>query len=177
MTGGKLYCWGYNANGQLGNASLNNKKRPTPVSSTLQFRWVSAGPVTPVPSLPTPRPTVGAPMAMGQLGDGTTTDRWSPTLVFGGLSWKQIEVGGDSAEIPASPAVSPRAGGSTAGVTTTLASWATAPPATTQVFDTHANHQHRGHVPAARHRRMPQLRSQYGERGVLLGIRPIRANG
>ena len=44
MTGGKLYCWGYNAYGQLGNASLNNKKRPTPVSSTLQFRWVSAGP-------------------------------------------------------------------------------------------------------------------------------------
>ena len=33
----------------------------------------------------------------GQLGDGTTTERWSPTLVFGGLSWKQIEVGGNSA--------------------------------------------------------------------------------
>ena len=44
MTGGQLYCWGYNSYGQLGNASRNNKKRPTPVSSTLQFRWVSAGP-------------------------------------------------------------------------------------------------------------------------------------
>ena len=94
MSGGKLYCWGDNYYGQLGNATRNNKKRPTPVSSSLQFRWVSAGPghtcaIT----------TGGAAYCWGdndygQLGDGTSTDRWSPVLVAGGYSWKQIEVGG-----------------------------------------------------------------------------------
>ena len=61
----------------------------------------------------------------GQLGDGTTTDRWSPTLVFGGLSWKQIEVGGNGAYSGFTCGLT-TGEGSTAGVATTLASWATA---------------------------------------------------
>ena len=97
LTGGKLYCWGENSYGQLGNASLNNKKRPTPVSSTLQFRWVSAGPSHTCAIATDAKAYCWGANLEGQLGDGTTTDRWSPTLVFGGLSWKQIEVGGNSA--------------------------------------------------------------------------------
>ena len=94
MTGGRLYCWGNNEYGQLGNASRNNKKRPTPVSSTLQFRWVSAGPGHTCAIATDSKAYCWGANANGQLGDGTTTDRWSPTLVGGGLSWKQIEVGG-----------------------------------------------------------------------------------
>jgi alpha-tubulin suppressor-like RCC1 family protein len=94
MTGGQLYCWGYNYYGQLGNASRNNKKRPTPVSSTLQFRWVSAGPGHTCAITTDAKAYCWGANGDGQLGDGTTTERWSPTLVFGGLSWKQIEVGG-----------------------------------------------------------------------------------
>ena len=48
-TTGRLYCWGYNGRGQLGNGTLNDKKRPTGVSSALQFRWLSRAPTTPVP--------------------------------------------------------------------------------------------------------------------------------
>jgi alpha-tubulin suppressor-like RCC1 family protein len=96
MTGGKLHCWGANYYGQLGNASRNNKKRPTPVSSTLQFRWVSAGPDHTCAVTTDGKAYCWGANNSGQLGDGTTTDRWSPRLVSGGLSWKQIEAGGSS---------------------------------------------------------------------------------
>ncbi len=94
MTTGKLYCWGNNYYGQLGNATRNNKKRPTPVSSTLQFRWVSAGPGHTCAIATDGRAYCWGANSDGQLGDGSTTDRWSPTLVGGFLLWKQIEVGG-----------------------------------------------------------------------------------
>jgi alpha-tubulin suppressor-like RCC1 family protein len=94
MTGGKLYCWGNNSSGQLGNGTLNNKKRPTPVSSSLQFRWVSAGPSHTCAISTDSKAYCWGANGSGQLGDGTYTDRWSPKLVAGGLSWQQIEVGG-----------------------------------------------------------------------------------
>jgi alpha-tubulin suppressor-like RCC1 family protein len=96
MSTGKMYCWGYNSSGQLGNLSLNNKKRPTPASSSLQFRWVSAGYGHTCGIASDSKAYCWGSNSTGQLGDGTYTDRWSPTLVSGGLSWKQIEVGGYS---------------------------------------------------------------------------------
>ena len=49
-------------------------------------------------------------------------------------------------------------------------------------YDAHTSgptldHQSRGHVPAARHRRRPRLRGQHRERGVLLGRGRQRTNG
>src|SRR4051812_10919153 len=40
---GKLYCWGNNISGQIGNGTTDNKKRPTAVAGGLVFRQVSAG--------------------------------------------------------------------------------------------------------------------------------------
>jgi|tagenome__1003787_1003787.scaffolds.fasta_scaffold20903128_2 alpha-tubulin suppressor-like RCC1 family protein len=94
MSGGKLYCWGNNSYGQLGNATLNNKKRPTAVSSSLQFVWVSAGAGHTCAIATDSKAYCWGLNSSGQLGDGTYTDQWSPKLVAGGLSWKQIEVGG-----------------------------------------------------------------------------------
>jgi alpha-tubulin suppressor-like RCC1 family protein len=94
MSTGKLYCWGNNSYGQLGNATLNNKKRPTAVSSNLQFRWVSSGPYHTCAIATDYKAYCWGYNGSGQLGDGTYTDRWTPALVGGGLSWKQIEVGG-----------------------------------------------------------------------------------
>jgi alpha-tubulin suppressor-like RCC1 family protein len=93
----KLYCWGDNYYGQLGNGSRNSKKRPTPVSSTLQFRWVSAGGGHTCAIATNAKAYCWGSNSKGQLGDGTTTNQWSPKLVAGGYSWKQIEVGGFSA--------------------------------------------------------------------------------
>jgi hypothetical protein len=97
LTGNKLYCWGDNYYGQLGNGTRNSKKRPTPVSSTLLFSWVSAGPSHTCAIATNAKAYCWGSNSDGQLGDGTTTDRWSPKLVGGGYSWKQIEVGGFSA--------------------------------------------------------------------------------
>jgi alpha-tubulin suppressor-like RCC1 family protein len=97
LTGNKLYCWGDNNYGQLGNGTRNSKKRPTPVSSTLLFSWVSAGPSHTCAIATNAKAYCWGSNSDGQLGDGTTTDRWSPKLVGGGYSWKQIEVGGFSA--------------------------------------------------------------------------------
>jgi alpha-tubulin suppressor-like RCC1 family protein len=94
LSTGKLYCWGYNGSGQLGNASLNQKKRPTAVSSTLQFKWVSAGGSHTCAIATDSKAYCWGENYYGQLGDGTTTDRWTPKLVYGGYSWKQIETGG-----------------------------------------------------------------------------------
>ena len=95
MTDGRLYCWGANNYGQLGNTTRNNKKRPTPVTSTLQFRWVSAGPAHTCAIAVDGKAYCWGANSAGQLGDGTITERWSPILVLGSLSWKQIEVGGE----------------------------------------------------------------------------------
>jgi alpha-tubulin suppressor-like RCC1 family protein len=92
--GGRLYCWGYNSSGQLGNASRNDKKRPTPASSTLAFKWVSSGPGHTCAISTADDAYCWGSNAYGQVGDASTTERWSPTLVGGGLKWSQIEVGG-----------------------------------------------------------------------------------
>jgi alpha-tubulin suppressor-like RCC1 family protein len=94
LTTGKLYCWGYNGYGQLGNGTLNNKKRPTAVSSALRFRWVGAGPYHTCAIATDSKAYCWGNNNYGQLGDGTYTNRWTPKLVGGGLSWQQIEVGG-----------------------------------------------------------------------------------
>jgi alpha-tubulin suppressor-like RCC1 family protein len=94
LTGGKVYCWGYNGSGELGNGSLNNKKRPTAVTGSLTFKWLSAGPYHTCGIATDAKAYCWGSNGYGQLGDGTQTDRWKPTLVSGGLSWKQIEAGG-----------------------------------------------------------------------------------
>ncbi|HEY4956128.1 MAG TPA: hypothetical protein VII02_14715 [Gemmatimonadaceae bacterium] len=38
-----ILCWGLNSAGQLGNGSTESTQTPTPVTSTLKFRSVSAG--------------------------------------------------------------------------------------------------------------------------------------
>ena len=101
LTGGTAYCWGSNSYGQLGDGTNTNSSVPTPVSGGLTFVTLSAGfyhtcGIT----------TTGAAYCWGrntpnslqesvggQLGDGTTTDRNTPTLVTGGLSFKSISAG------------------------------------------------------------------------------------
>ena len=94
LSSGRLYCWGANFNGQLGNGSRNNKKRPTAVASTLAFNWVSAGSRHTCAISTAGDAYCWGDNSYGELGEGSTTERWSPTLVGGGLKWKQIEVGG-----------------------------------------------------------------------------------
>ena len=99
-TDGTAYCWGSNLTGQLGDGSNTDRNVPVSVTGGLSFTLVSAGGddnnggtshacgVT----------TSGdaycwGSNADGQLGDGTTTERNTPVLVSGGLSFALVSAG------------------------------------------------------------------------------------
>jgi alpha-tubulin suppressor-like RCC1 family protein len=96
LTGvGDLWCWGENSFGALGNRTRRNSSVPVPVSGRLTFIEVVAGGF------------IGHTCALalggdaycwgdnevGQVGDGTTADRWVPAAVDGGFEFSSIDAG------------------------------------------------------------------------------------
>lgn len=78
---GVAYCWGSNANGQLGNGSIASAAGPTPVGGGRLFRMLSAG-----AQLTCGIGTAGVAYCwgdnrFGQVGDGTTMPRSLPAKV------------------------------------------------------------------------------------------------
>ncbi len=81
---GQVYCWGLNNNGQLGDGTTLNRQAPTLValpSGVTGFTRIAAG------SLHTCGLTASGALycwgdnLLGQLGDGTNTDRLQPVRV------------------------------------------------------------------------------------------------
>jgi len=101
---GAGYCWGLNATGQLGDGTTADHRTPTAVAGGLTLRQIAAGGLL-IASGPgygashtCALTTAGAAHcwganAHGQLGDGTTTDRSTPTPVAGGLTFREIYAG------------------------------------------------------------------------------------
>lgn len=95
---GAAYCWGYNANGQLGNNDTSVvTPRPVTVAGGLAFQSLS---VSKVEDLTCGLAIGGAAYCWGQndggqLGDGTTTRRLTPTPVAGGLTFTSLAVGNE----------------------------------------------------------------------------------
>lgn len=91
-TSGTAYCWGNNTSGQLGIGTFDSvpHAKPTPVVSSMQFRKIALS----------ARATCGVTVddqllcwgynALGQLGDGTTTQRSAPTPVASTKKWKDV---------------------------------------------------------------------------------------
>ena len=91
---GRVYCWGENTSGKLGDGTTTNRTRPIAVDAVLAGKTVTAvaagGDHTCV--LADGTPYCWGENSDGQLGDGTTIDRGAPTPVntSGVLAGKQI---------------------------------------------------------------------------------------
>ena len=99
-TTGAASCWGWNASGQLGDFTYLDHPTPQVVISTWDFAvielaWasISAGNNHTCGVTTTGKGYCWGYNGNGQLGDGTTTDRWSPVPVFGSLQWTSISAG------------------------------------------------------------------------------------
>ena len=90
---GAAYCWGNNANGQLGDGTTIQRTSPVAVLFSPSFATVSAGfaHTCGVTSAGAGRQAYcwGSNID-GQLGDGTTTQRTSPVVVVGVLSFAAV---------------------------------------------------------------------------------------
>jgi len=91
-TTGVLYGWGVNNVGQLGNNATTTASSPTAVAGGLTFVDVqfSDAQVSVLGKTSSGAAYGWGPNAFGQLGDGTTTGRSSPTAVLGGLTFTSI---------------------------------------------------------------------------------------
>ncbi|MBL8951085.1 MAG: hypothetical protein JNK82_09930 [Myxococcaceae bacterium] len=84
LTSGDAWCWGNNANGQLGDGSRIHRARPVPVATLERdARFVSYGEGFSCGATKTLRAMCWGKNDVGQLGDGTDAPRETPGLVRG----------------------------------------------------------------------------------------------
>jgi alpha-tubulin suppressor-like RCC1 family protein len=94
-SGGYAHCWGYNFAGQVGDGSTTNRDVPVGVVGGLAFHSLVAGRYHQTCALTGDgTPYCWGLNSVGQLGDGTTDSRPTPTAVLGGLTFTQIAPGG-----------------------------------------------------------------------------------
>jgi alpha-tubulin suppressor-like RCC1 family protein len=90
----RAYCWGINADGELGDGTTTGRTSPVAVAGGRRFRQVSAS-YRHTCGVTTSHVTVcWGRNAGGELGDGTTTQHLRPARVAGGLKFSQVRAGG-----------------------------------------------------------------------------------
>jgi alpha-tubulin suppressor-like RCC1 family protein len=88
------YCWGSNANGQLGDSSrVARRLRPVRVAGRRQFRQLDAGAFHTCAITLTSRAFCWGDGGAGQLGTGGTSRSLWPQRVAGGLSLERVTAG------------------------------------------------------------------------------------
>ena len=81
---GSLFCWGENARGQLGDGTTTTRLTPAAVSGLgASASALTAGGLHTCTITGTGAAKCWGDNSSGQLGDGTTTQRWMPAVVFG----------------------------------------------------------------------------------------------
>ena len=99
----EAYCWGQNATGQLGDGTTQQRTNPLPVAGNVRFVMIATSPVTDVSgNFTCALATSGQAYCWGgnqsgQLGDGTTVDRLTPTPVSTSQRFVSIAAGRDFA--------------------------------------------------------------------------------
>jgi alpha-tubulin suppressor-like RCC1 family protein len=82
-SGGHAYCWGYNADGRLGDSTTNLPLRPVPVLPVggILFTSISAGGMHTCGLVSSGQSYCWGNNTYGQVGDSTSTNRISPVAV------------------------------------------------------------------------------------------------
>ena len=94
-TDGRLFCWGRNTYGQLGDATTVERTVPTQaVSGFSDWTTVSAGYEHTCARRSTGRIYCWGRNNVGQVGDGGTTNRITPTPVGSWTNWTSVSAGG-----------------------------------------------------------------------------------
>jgi alpha-tubulin suppressor-like RCC1 family protein len=91
-TDNRLYCWGKNSEGELGDGTTIDRLSPVPVGGSLRFRQISAGFLTTCALTTDDRAYCWGDNPRGELGDGTTTRRLTPVPVAGGLRFRHVQM-------------------------------------------------------------------------------------
>jgi alpha-tubulin suppressor-like RCC1 family protein len=95
-TDGKAYCWGSNAQGQIGDGTRTDRSTPVLVSGGLRWREVTAGLFHSCGITTSDRVFCWGLNGSGQIGDSTRElVRRSPVQVAGGRFYGQIDAGED----------------------------------------------------------------------------------
>lgn len=86
---GTLWCWGNNANGQLGDTTRVNRDVPTQVGD-LRWKSLGVGDFTTCAIRDDDSLWCWGLNIVGQVGDGTVTERTAPTNVGGTRKWTSV---------------------------------------------------------------------------------------
>jgi alpha-tubulin suppressor-like RCC1 family protein len=92
-TANAAYCWGYNADGEVGDGSQAVRTTPSPVAGGLTFQSISVGAFHACGLTAAGVAYCWGSNASGALGEGTQNDHSTPQAVLGGLTFKAIAAG------------------------------------------------------------------------------------
>jgi alpha-tubulin suppressor-like RCC1 family protein/uncharacterized protein YjdB len=91
---GLVFCWGRNAEGQLGDSSRVARVNPVRVRGSTSFAQLDVGYSHGCALTAAGAAHCWGSNSAGRLGDGTNEDRLTPVPVSGGLAFVEIEAGG-----------------------------------------------------------------------------------
>ncbi len=90
---GKLWAWGRNDYGQLGDGTFFGRMRPTQITALTNWASVSGGASHSLATTADGKLRAWGRNNIGQLGDGTTTDHIAPTQIGSGTNWTSVSAG------------------------------------------------------------------------------------
>lgn len=89
----KLFCWGYNTNGQLGDGTTTIRPLPTLIDGANTYTKISTGKYTTCGITSSGQLKCWGNNNSGQIGDGSTTTRTTPVIVDSGTAYSHVSVG------------------------------------------------------------------------------------
>lgn len=90
---GRLYCWGWNEYGQLGDGTTETRSEPVAIGGALRFSTLAAAYLHTCAITITGAAYCWGGNRSGEVGDGTTVRRPDPTPVSGGARFTSISAG------------------------------------------------------------------------------------